>query len=167
MAVLVADHNTTGGVQAVILFILTLLTMLYTVKKCSVKGWQVRNPLACALIGFVLGALGAFLGIGGGPFNMAALYLFFSMPTKQAAENSLYVILISQIAGLVKTVLSASVPHFAPMLLLGMVFCGILGSELGGCLNSILNEKTATRAFRIALLLVMGISMYNFYQFLF
>ena len=126
MAVLVADHNTTGGVQAVILFILTLLTMLYTVKKCSVKGWQVRNPLACALIGFVLGALGAFLGIGGGPFNMAALYLFFSMPTKQAAENSLYVILISQIAGLVKTVLSASVPHFAPMLLLGMVFCGIL-----------------------------------------
>lgn len=161
------DPNTAGGVQAAILFILTLLTLLYTLRKNAIRGWQVRNVLGCVLIGLALGALGAFLGIGGGPFNMAALYLFFSMPTKQAAENSLYVILISQIAGLLKTFLSASVPAFAPLLLLGMVFCGILGSELGSRLNSRLNEKTATRAFEGAMLLVMGISVYNFCQFLF
>lgn len=131
------------------------------------KGLQVTNLFASALIGLILGALGAFLGIGGGPFNMAALYLFFSMPTKQAAENSLYVILISQIAGLLKTILSASVPVFAPLLLLGMIFCGILGSELGSRLNRRLNEKTASRAFETAMLLVMGLSVYNFCQFLF
>lgn len=123
--------------------------------------------LACTLIGFALGALGAFLGIGGGPFNMAAMYLFFSMPTKQAAENSLYIILISQVAGLLKTFLSASVPLFTPLLLLGMVFCGILGSELGSRLNTRLNEKAATKAFEASMLLVMGICVYNFCQFLF
>ena len=161
------DPNTAGGVQAAILFALTLLTLLYTLKKDQIKGLQVTNLFASALIGLILGALGAFLGIGGGPFNMAALYLFFSMPTKQAAENSLYVILISQISGLLKTILSASVPVFAPLLLLGMIFCGILGSELGSRLNRRLNEKTASRAFETAMLLVMGLSVYNFCQFLF
>lgn len=167
VAALFADPNAAGGVQAAILFFLTLLTLLYTIRRNAFKGRQVRNPIACGLIGFALGALGAFLGIGGGLFNMAALYLFFSMPTKQAAENSLYIILISQITGLLKTFLPAAVPAFAPPLLLGMVFCGILGSVLGGRLNRRLNERSATRAFEGAMLLVMGISVYNFYQFLF
>ena len=35
----------------------------------------------------------------GGPFNMAVLFYFFSMGTKTAAQNSLYVILISQLTG--------------------------------------------------------------------
>lgn len=167
VAALFANPNAAGGVQAAILFALTLLTLLYTAKKNAIRGWRVHNLFLCGLIGFVLGALGAFLGIGGGPFNMAVLYLFFSMPTKQAAENSLYVILISQIAGLVKTFLSASVPGFVPQLLLGMVFCGILGSELGGRLNRRLTEESATRAFEAAMLLVMGISVYNIGKYLF
>ena len=52
-------------------------------------------------------------------------------------------------------------------LLLGMVFCGIVGSELGSRLNRRMNEKTATRAFEGAMLLVMGLSVNDFCQFLF
>lgn len=61
--------------------------------------------------------------------------------------------------------LSASVPGFVPLLLLGMVFCGILGSELDSRLNRRMNERTATRAFEGAMLLVMGFSVYNDYKF--
>lgn len=164
VAVLFADPNTAGGVQAALLF---LLTLLYTVKKNAVKGWRIKNSLGCVLIGLMLGSLGAFLGIGGGPFNMAALYLCFSMSTKQAAENSLYIILLSQITGLFKTVLPASVPTFVPLLLLGMILCGILGSEGGRRLNTRLNEKTATHLLEIAMLFVMSISVYNFCKYLF
>ncbi len=117
------------------------------------------------MIGFVLGALGSFLGIGGGPFNMAALYLFFSMPTKQAAENSLYVILISQIAALLKTALSASIPAVVPFVLVGMILCGIAGSELGSRLNKRLNERGATIAFEAVMLLVMAVCVYNFFKY--
>ena len=37
-----------------------------------------------------LGIISSFLGIGGGPINLVVLFFFFSMPTKIAAENSLY-----------------------------------------------------------------------------
>ena len=166
-AALFADPNAAGGIQAAILFVLTFLTFFYTLRKSRLRCWHITNMFVCALIGFALGFLGSFLGIGGGPFNMAALYLFFSMPTKQAAENSLYVILISQIAGLLKTFFSAAVPVFQPLLLIGMVICGLLGSELGNMLNKRLSDKAATRSFEAAMLLVMAISIYNIYQFLF
>ena len=166
VSALFADADAAGGVQAAILFALTLLTLLYTLRKDCINGLRVRNLLACGAIGLALGALGSFLGIGGGPFNMAALYLFFSMPTRQAAENSLYIILISQITGLLKTLLSAAVPAFAPLLLLGMILCGILGSELGGRWSRRLNERSATRFFEAAMGLVMAVSVYNFCKFL-
>lgn len=159
------DPNAMGGVQAVLLFVLTLLTFIYTVKKAEIKSWQVRNPVLCSLIGFTLGALGAFLGIGGGPFNMAALYLFFSMPIKQAAQNSLYIILISQIAGLLKTFLSPA-PTFEPVLLLGMMLCGMIGSEFGSHISKRLDGKKVMNFFEASMLLVMGISIHNFCMYL-
>lgn len=55
-----------------------------------------RNVLGCAAIGLVLGMSSAFLGIGGGPINLVVLFHFFSMPTKRAAQSSLYIILFSQ-----------------------------------------------------------------------
>ena len=127
---------------------------------------HVRNPLACIVIGFALGMLGSFLGIGGGPFNMAVLYFFFAMSTKVAAQNSLYVILISQTTGIVKVLLSGSIPQIIPLLLVGMVLCGVLGSEIGGRLNRKLSEKSTTVLFECAMVLVMGICVYNIFKFL-
>ncbi len=165
LAALFADPNTAGGIQAALLFALTLMTLIYTLKKDKIKGLHTTNLFACALIGFGLGALGAFLGIGGGPFNMAALCFFFSMPTKQATENSLYVILISQIAALLKTALSASIPPVMPFILVGMILCGIAGSELGGRLNKRLNNRGATVTFEAVMVLVMAVCVYNFFKY--
>ena len=165
LAALFADPNTAGGVQAALLFALTFMTLIYTLKKDRIRGFHTSNLFACALIGFVLGALGAFLGIGGGPFNMAALYLFFSMPTKQAAENSLYVILISQIAALLKTAFSASIPVVMPFVLIGMILCGIAGSELGSYLNKRLSDRCATKTFEAVMLLVMAVCCYNYFKY--
>ncbi|MEI3183290.1 MAG: sulfite exporter TauE/SafE family protein [Lachnospiraceae bacterium] len=39
--------------------------------------------------------MSSFLGIGGGPINLVVLLYFFSMDTKAAAQNSLYIILFS------------------------------------------------------------------------
>jgi len=92
---------------------------------------------------------------------MAVLFFFFSMPTKTAALNSLYVILISQLTGLLQTVFSGAVPQVEFGILLGMVGCGILGSELGSVLNKRLHESAVTRLLTMAMVLVMGISVYN------
>ena len=161
VAGLFADKNAAGGVQAMLLFAATLATLIYTIRKDRIPSRHVTAAPACALIGLLLGMLGAFLGIGGGPFNMAVLFYFFSMKTKVAAQNSLYVILISQITGLASQFLSGSVPAVSIPLLLGMAFFGVLGSEIGGRLNKKLSEKRATVLFEGAMVLVMLICVYN------
>lgn len=165
-AALFSSADTAGAVQAALLLAATLATLFYTLRKDSLASRHVAAPLPCGLIGLLLGMLGSFLGIGGGPFNMAVLYYFFSMSTKTAAQNSLYIILISQAAGLLKTVLSGQTPSVSWYLLGGMVLFGVLGSELGRMLNRRLTERQATTLLEGAMLLVMGISVYNFFRFL-
>lgn len=167
VAGLFADANTAGGVQAGLLLVATLATLLYTVNKNRIRMLQVRNKLACILIGLGLGMLGTFLGIGGGPFNMAVLYFFFSMSTKVAAQNSLYVILISQTVGILATAFSSGIPTLSVWLLVGMVLCGVVGGEVGGRINKGLSEQRATRLFEASMVLVMAISCYNIYAFFF
>lgn len=91
------NDNLAGSVQSILMIVLTLGVLVYVLNKSKIRGMQVRNPFACVLIGLILGIMSSFLGIGGGPINLAVLYFFFSMDTKTAALNSLYIILFSQI----------------------------------------------------------------------
>ena len=56
--------------------------------------------------------ISAFLGIGGGPLNIAILYYFFSMPPKVIVKNSLFIILFSQAASFMTTIITHTVPPF-------------------------------------------------------
>ena len=156
-----AHPDRAGGVQALLLLAATAATLVYTIKKDGLRSFEVKNPALIVAIGFGLGVLGSFLGIGGGPFNMAVLFLFFSMTTKIASQNSLYVILISQIAGLLWTVIRGNVPQVSALLLAGMVFFGILGSEIGRRIHTRISEKSNTRLFEAAMVLVLLICVYN------
>ena len=67
-----------GGVtvdiaQQVMMILLTVGVFIYTLRKDKIRTVNVTNALACILIGLVLGLLSAFLGIGGGPINLAVL----------------------------------------------------------------------------------------------
>lgn len=166
IAELFASGENAGAVQAILLFLLTAVTMVYTGKKDDILGYSFRNPVICIVIGMILGGLGAFLGIGGGPFNMAALYFFFSMSTKKAAENSLYIIMISQISALFKTIFNHTIPEFNWKILIGMIICGILGSEIGRVFNKRLSESRVSALFRLSMIMVMGLCIYNFVRYI-
>lgn len=159
------DPELAGGIQAGILLAATLVTLLYTVRKEKIKSMHVTDTVSTVGIGLVLGLLGAFLGIGGGPFNVAALCLFFSMPTKKAAQNSLYIILISQTASLIKTIVSGAVPEVSWWILACMILCGAAGSEVGRRVNVKLDEKKAVALFEGSMVLVMLINVYNIIKF--
>ncbi len=161
-----SNPDRAGGIQAAILFVLTAGTLGYTVKKAAITSRRMTRPAACVIIGLGLGIMGSFLGIGGGPFNMAVFYFFFSMETKKAALNSLYVIMVSQLAGLLNQVITGSIPQISVPLLSAMILCGIAGSEIGNIANGRLDETQATRLFEAAMLLVMGICIYNVCRFL-
>lgn len=160
------NANSAGGIQAILLLLATFATLLYTLNRSRISSKTIQNKLLCIIIGMLLGMLGAFLGIGGGPFNMAVLFFFFSMSTKTAAQNSLYIILISQTFSIVSTAITSETPSLPIRLVAGMILCGVAGSEIGGRINRRLTEESATRLFEAAMVLVMGISLYNIYVLL-
>ena len=166
LKVMSANPDKVGAYQAISLGIATAGTLLYTLKKSSIKTHEMRNPLICVLIGLALGMMSSFMGIGGGPFNLVVLSFFFSMSTKVAAQNSLYIILISQLSSLLTTLLTNSVPEFNFLWLIVMVAGGISGGILGRKLNKKLSEDAVNKLFTLFLFIIIGISIYNTFQFL-
>ena len=120
-----------GGVQAISLGIITVGTLLYTIHKSRIRTRKTDRKLVCLMIGLVLGIISSFLGIGGGPINLVVLGYCFSMDTKTAAANSMYIILFSQVASLLATLMTGSVPQFRISTLALMVAGGIGGGIVG------------------------------------
>ena len=105
--------------------------------------------------------MSSFLGIGGGPINLVVLGFFFGMDTKTAAANSLYIILFSQSASLLTTILTKSVPDFRILALILMIAGGIGGGIVGRKLNRKMDNRAVDRLFIVLMVLIVCICIYN------
>ncbi|MCI6376779.1 MAG: sulfite exporter TauE/SafE family protein [Clostridiales bacterium] len=150
-----------GAAQAVLLGVMVLGTLLYVRNKARIATRDVQSPAVGAAIGLALGVCSSFLGIGGGPMNLAVLYYFFSMDTKKAAVNSLLIILLSQTASLVVSLLTGSVPDFQPMTLVAMVAAGAIGGLVSAKLHRRLSIRQTDRLFCALLVVILLICCYN------
>ena len=160
-----ADAGKAGAVQAACLLLVTVGTLVYTLLKSRIPTHLVKNRLACIVIGLTLGVLSSFLGIGGGPVNLVVLFYFFSMDTKTAVENSLYIILFSQMSSLIISILTQTVPAFSAGMLCLMVAGGISGGILGRGINQKLDGKAVERLFIALMAFMIAINLYNIYHF--
>lgn len=150
-----------GGVQAVALGIVTVATLLYTLNKAHITTRHISGSLACSTIGLLLGIMSSFLGIGGGPMNLVVLGYCFSMDSKTAASNSLYIILFSQAANLLTTVITGGIPQFRGSDLLMMISGGIGGGIVGSKLTKRMNNRAVDKLFVVLLVLIVIICMFN------
>ncbi|MDE6588970.1 MAG: sulfite exporter TauE/SafE family protein [Oscillospiraceae bacterium] len=158
---LFANPNTVGAVQAACLAVITAGTLAYTVFKSRIKTHRVDSAAACVGIGLALGITSSFLGIGGGPINLVVLFYFFSMDTKTAAQNSLYIILFSQITSLLTTLVTRSVPEFAWGALALMVCGGIGGGMAGRAVNKRMDNAAVDKLFMGLMVVIILISISN------
>lgn len=155
-----------GMVQAIVLAIITLLTLLYSVfLRKRLPSYHVENPIACLCIGAGMGVLSSFLGIGGGPINLAILFFAFSMETKKAAANSLYIIMFSQVASFVTSCVKHTIPDFPWLYLVVMVAAGVLGGIVGSRINKRISTETTDKLFGGLLVVIIFICIYNAYRF--
>lgn len=159
------NADTVGAVQAAVLAAVTLATLIYTINKKKIKTLKLTNKLVCIVIGLALGIMSSFLGIGGGPINLVVLYYFFSMETKVAAQNSIYIICLSQISSLLMSIFTRTVPEVSPLLLVGMVLCGIGGSAVGRKINSKIESAVVDKLFMGLMCVIIGICFYNINKF--
>ncbi len=70
------DPEIVGGVQAVVLVALGAIVLVYTLRKHDVVSLSVSSAIARFAIGAAAGACWSFLGIGGGPFNLALVLVY-------------------------------------------------------------------------------------------
>ena len=159
------SQQSVGICQSLCLAALTLMTICYTLNQRRIHTHHITNPVVCVLVGLVLGILSSFLGIGGGPINLVVLYYFFSMSTKVAAQNSLYIILISQITSLGTTLLTGAVPPFQWSWLILMVVGGISGGMVGRKINKRIDDRQVERLFIGLMVIITLISLYNAWRF--
>lgn len=164
-----SNPDIVSGYQAIALFIIVLLTLLYTLKKKNLKSLLITNKPTLTILGFSLGMLSSFLGIGGGPMNLAVLCYFLSMTTQEAVQNSLYIILISQITNICLSLINRQIPaDFYEtgsieiwILFIGMIFCGICGGIVGKKINSRISEEKLDKLFIALIYVILIICIYN------
>nr|WP_321262524.1 sulfite exporter TauE/SafE family protein [uncultured Sphaerochaeta sp.] len=154
-----------GMVQNIIMVVLTASVFIYVLKKARIHTLQVTNKGAAGLLGLVLGVFSSFLGIGGGPINIMFLSYFFSMDSKHAALNSLYIIFFSQVANFITNVIQGTFPDFNILLLVSMMVTGILGAMTGRSLTKRLGNKQVDQLFMGVMLLIVLLSAFNVWKF--
>lgn len=155
-----------GSVQSVIMILLTGGVLLYVLNKKRIKTNDISSIVVCLSIGLFLGVLSSFLGIGGGPINLAVLYFFFSMNTKTAALNSLYMIFFAQTASLLFTFASSSVPETDYIALAVMIVSGIAGGFIGRRINKIMSTQAVDILFCCMLVAIICTSVYNLFRYI-
>lgn len=156
------DAELVGAVQSAILVASCVVVFAYTLKKDAIQSLHIERASIKAAIGFAAGAIWAFLGIGGGPFNLAILAFCFSMDSKPAAQGSLFIIAFSQAASFIYTLVSGGLPFFTLELLFGMCTAAVAGSVLGRQLAS---ASAIDRLYLFSLILIAAICCYNFLNF--
>lgn len=150
-----------GATQSFLLVLITVGVLVFTLKKEKIIPHKVEKKIVSAIIGFFLGAISAFLGIGGGPINLAVLYFFFAMDTRTSALNSIYIIFFSQLASLIYSILSGSIPTFEMNTFLMMIAGGVLGGTLGPAVSKKLSLKGLDKLYITVIIIIIAISMYN------
>ena len=159
-----ANRQMVGAVQAAALAVITLATLIYTINKEKITTRKVTGPVACCVIGLALGVVSSFLGIGGGPINLVVVYYFFSMQTKTAAANSLYIILFSQLASVLSTFVTG-VPEINLFSLLLMMTGGVCGGITGRKLTKKMDNKAVDKLFIMLMVFIILISCYNAWNY--
>ncbi len=160
-----ADQGAVGMIQNAVLLVLTAGVFCYTLVKQRVRTHQVSSPMAALVAGLTLGLISAFLGIGGGPINLLALSFLFSLDAKAAARHSIFIILFSQIANLLLTLATGTVPPFEPLHLCTMMLGGVSGALLGGRIAQRLHVRGVDNVFLGLLLLICVICVSNIVRF--
>lgn len=153
-----------NNIQSIIIIILLISVFLYMRNKDNIKSYKINNILAIGLLGLFLGAISAFLGIGGGPINVAAFTILFSMTANEAARNSILVIFFSQGSKIISIAVTTGFSIYNLDMLPYMLVGGVLGGIIGYKINKAASEKSIIKIFNSVTLSIILLNLYNIFK---
>lgn len=148
-------------VQNAVLAVLILCVYLYMRNKEHIPGQHLSGFPTSLSAGCFLGICSSFLGIGGGPINVALIIYLYSVTTKTATVCSLVTILFAQISKLVTVAASTGFAVYNLSVAPAMVIGAVAGGFIGAALNKRCSEKAVEKAFNAVQLLVLAITIFN------
>lgn len=147
--------------QNVILAILIIIVFYYMLNKNKIKSKNLNGMLISCIVGIFLGIVSSFLGIGGGPINVAIFMYLFSYDTKTSALSSLVAILFSQISKLSLLMLTTGFSEYDLSVLPFMIVGAITGGFIGSKLTSKFTTNQIDTAFNGVQILVFAFCIIN------
>lgn len=148
-------------IQNVILALLIITVYIYMKNKRNIKSYHVKNLLITLTVGIFFGTISSFVGIGGGPINVALIIFVFSYDTKMAATCSIITILFAQISKLVSVALTTGFAIYDLSILPFMVIGAVLGGFIGSYLSGKFTEKKVEFYFNLVQLFVFLTCIFN------
>lgn len=152
-------------IQATMLAFLMLAIFILVKRKGHMKQLKIASISITLLVGLVLGLLSSFLGIGGGPLNVAVLGLLFSMNAKESMINSILIIFFSQLSNLVSVGLMTGFGDYDLSMLGYMIAGGVIGGYIGTILAGKFSNKQIEGVFNTLLIVILLINVYNMMTF--
>ncbi len=152
-----ANDAAAKGVQAILLGV--LMIVVFILIKSKLKPIEKTHPISGLLIGFLLGLISSFLGIGGGPINVIVLVMLCGLDKKYAAFGSVFLIFASQGTKVVTLFLQGQAHLFLPAALIGLIPGAIVGAYFGSKFYRRMAAESVVAIFNIA---VIALALLNF-----
>lgn len=155
------ENNIVKVIQGALLAITLICILIYTINKDQIRSFHLKNFISIFLVGFFLGSISVFLGIGGGPLNVALLMLLFSYTIKDATIYSIATIFFAQISKLGSVVISNKLFEYDLSLIPFICISAVIGGFIGTLINQSLEERKIERFYIFIIGLLLLISGYN------
>ena len=154
-------NNTILAIQNTLLSIIILSVLIYMLKKEKVKSKSFSGKFVYILVGFTLGLISSFLGIGGGPINVALIIYLFSFDTKSAVLYSIITILFAQVSKITTIILTTGFFPYDLTMLPIMVVGAVIGGYIGSLINTTIPEEKVEILFNGTQLVVLTLAIIN------
>ena len=158
------DNTQVKSIQSILLLVTLLFILFYTFNKSKFRHYQLKGIFSFSLVGIFLGTISVFLGIGGGPLNVAFMLLLFSYSMKQAAIYSIATIFFSQVSKLLMVVVKGQFMEFDLDVVPFLIVAAILGGYLGSCINHRLNDQKVEMAYKMLIILLVFVTILNIFN---
>lgn len=154
-------NNMVLAVQNTLLSIIILGVYIYMKNKDKIQSKNYSGTYISLLVGFFLGIISSFLGIGGGPINVALIIYLFSFSTKSAVVCSIITILFAQISKLFTILLTTGFVSYDLTMLPAMMAGAVIGGSVGSKINKKIPEMKVELLFNIVQLTICGLAITN------
>lgn len=160
----IRDNSKVQFIQSFLLFFIIAFILFHHFHKNHFPSYRITNRAAIFCAGCILGTISTFLGIGGGPLNIAMFVILFGYNMKQAAIYSIIAIFFSQVSKLTAAFYSGAAAGYDLAPLPYIIFTAVLGGLIGTYLNQRMRNKGVEDVYigtMFFLLVVCGVNMWR------